>query len=157
MHHANEETGNAEVDGSHEKYKAHLVAKGFKQLLWHRLHEGFSLVIEYVTLSVVIALTMYFVGTLDQPDVVSDFRVERNERTSICTAPKGVEVGGDVDRFEMVKEIYRLSQASRTWNKTFHEFVCAIRAQVSNFDRCCYLEISSGKFALLLVYVDDVL
>ena len=56
-----------------------------------------------------------------------------------------------------MKAIYGLKQASRVWNETFHEFVCSIGFQVSDFDPCLYLKITSGECVLLLVYVDGVL
>ena len=56
-----------------------------------------------------------------------------------------------------MKAIYGLKQASRVWNETFDEFVCAIGFQASSLDPCLYIRIVEGQCVLLLVYVDDVL
>ena len=63
----------------------------------------------------------------------------------------------DFDCLELVKAIYGLKQASRVWNETFDEFVCANGFQVSAFDPCLYIKIMDGHCVLVLVYVDDVL
>ena len=64
---------------------------------------------------------------------------------------------GSFDCLELVKAIYGLKQASRVWNETFDEFVCAIGFQASSLDPCLYITIVEGQCVLLLVYVDDVL
>uniref|UniRef100_A0AAV1TXN3 Reverse transcriptase Ty1/copia-type domain-containing protein n=1 Tax=Peronospora matthiolae TaxID=2874970 RepID=A0AAV1TXN3_9STRA len=119
------------ADGSIEKYKARLVAKGFKQKYGIDYTETFSSVV--------------------------NFSIRRNEEHVFCAIPEVVEVDEDFDCFELVKAIYGLKLASRVWNETFHEFVCSIGFQVSDFDPCLYLKITSGECVLLLVYVDDVL
>ena len=61
------------------------------------------------------------------------------------------------DCLELVKAIYGLKQASRVWNETFDEFVCAIGFQASSVDPCLNITIVEGQCVLLmLVYVDDV-
>uniref|UniRef100_A0AAV1UVS3 Reverse transcriptase Ty1/copia-type domain-containing protein n=1 Tax=Peronospora matthiolae TaxID=2874970 RepID=A0AAV1UVS3_9STRA len=145
------------ADGSIEKYKARLVAKGFKQKYGIDYTETFSPVVKYVTLRMVVAITKYFGWTLDQLDVVTAFLYGEMKEKVFCAIPEGVEVDEDFDCFELVKAIYGLKQASRVWNETFHEFVCYIGFQVSDFDPCLYLKITSGECVLLLVYVDDVL
>uniref|UniRef100_A0AAV1U5J2 Reverse transcriptase Ty1/copia-type domain-containing protein n=1 Tax=Peronospora matthiolae TaxID=2874970 RepID=A0AAV1U5J2_9STRA len=145
------------ADGSIEKCKARLVAKGFKQKYGIDYTETFSPVVKYVTLRMVVAITKYFDWTLDQLDVVTAFLYGEMKEKVFCAIPEGVEVDEGFDCFELVKAIYGLKQVSRVWNETFHEFVCSIGFQVSDFDPCLYLKITSGECVLLLVYVNDVL
>uniref|UniRef100_A0AAV1U9V9 Reverse transcriptase Ty1/copia-type domain-containing protein n=1 Tax=Peronospora matthiolae TaxID=2874970 RepID=A0AAV1U9V9_9STRA len=145
------------ADGSIEKYKARLVAKGFKQKYGIDYTETFSPVVKYVTLRMVVSITKYFGWTLEQLDVVTAFLYGEIKEKVLCAIPEGVEVDEDFDCFELVKAIYGLKQTSRVWNETFHEFVCSIGFQVSDFDPCLYVKITSGECVLLLVYVDDVL
>uniref|UniRef100_A0AAV1VMW6 Reverse transcriptase Ty1/copia-type domain-containing protein n=1 Tax=Peronospora matthiolae TaxID=2874970 RepID=A0AAV1VMW6_9STRA len=74
-----------------------------------------------------------------------------------CVIPEGVELEDSFDCLELVKAFYGLKQASRVWNETFDEFVCAIGFQASSLDPCLYIRIVGGQCVLLLVYVDDVL
>uniref|UniRef100_A0AAV1VJB1 Reverse transcriptase Ty1/copia-type domain-containing protein n=1 Tax=Peronospora matthiolae TaxID=2874970 RepID=A0AAV1VJB1_9STRA len=105
----------------------------------------------------VVAITKYFDWTLDLLDVVTALLCGEMKEKVFCAIPEGVEVDEDFDCFELLKAIYGLKQASRARNETFHEFVCSIGFQVSDFDPCLYLKITSGECVLLLVYVDDVL
>uniref|UniRef100_A0AAV1VBL0 Reverse transcriptase Ty1/copia-type domain-containing protein n=1 Tax=Peronospora matthiolae TaxID=2874970 RepID=A0AAV1VBL0_9STRA len=145
------------ADGAIEKYKARLVAKGFKQQYGIDYTETFSPVVKYVTLRMVVAITKYFDWTLDQLDVVTAFLYGEMKEKVFCAIPEGVEVDEDFDCFELVKAIYGLKQASRVWNETFYEFVCSSGFQVSDFDPCLYLKITSGECVLLLVYVLTVI
>ena len=65
------------ADGSIDKYKTRLVAKGFKQKYGIDYTETFSPVVKYVTLRMVIAITKYFGWTLDQLDVVTAFLYDK--------------------------------------------------------------------------------
>uniref|UniRef100_A0AAV1TCD4 Reverse transcriptase Ty1/copia-type domain-containing protein n=1 Tax=Peronospora matthiolae TaxID=2874970 RepID=A0AAV1TCD4_9STRA len=135
------------VDGPDQ---ARLVAKGFKQKYGIDYTETFSTVVKYVTLRMVVAITKYFDWTLDLLDVVTALLCGEMKEKVFCAIPEGVEVDEDFDCFELEKAIYGLKQASRVWNETFHEFVCSIGFQVSHFDLCLYLKITSGECVLLL-------
>ena len=113
--------------------------------------------VKYVTLRMVIAITKYLEWTLDQLDVATAFLYGEMKEKMYCAIPEGVDVDEDFDCFELVKAIYGLKRASRVWNETFHEFVCSIEFQVSDFDPCLYFKTTSGQCVLRLVYVDDVL
>uniref|UniRef100_A0AAV1VCX2 Reverse transcriptase Ty1/copia-type domain-containing protein n=1 Tax=Peronospora matthiolae TaxID=2874970 RepID=A0AAV1VCX2_9STRA len=145
------------ADGSVEKYKARLVANGFKQKYGIDYTETFSPVVKYVTLRMVIAITKYFDWLLDQLDVVTAFLYGVMKEKMYCVISEGVEMDGEFDCLELVKAIYGLKQASRVWNDTFYEFVCYIGFKVSAFDPCLYIKVVDGHCVLVLVYVDDVL
>uniref|UniRef100_A0AAV1TFB6 Reverse transcriptase Ty1/copia-type domain-containing protein n=1 Tax=Peronospora matthiolae TaxID=2874970 RepID=A0AAV1TFB6_9STRA len=114
------------ADGSIDKYKARLVAKGFNQQYGMDYTETFSPVVKYVTTHMVIAVAKYFEWTIDQIDVVTAFLYGVMKEQVFCVIPEGVELEGSFDCLELVKAIYGLKQASRVWNETFDEFVCAM-------------------------------
>ena len=87
------------VDGSIEKYKAQLVAKGFKQKQGIDYTETFSPVDKYATLRMVIAITKYFDWSLDQLDVVTAFLYGEMKEKVFCAIPEGVDIDKDFDCF----------------------------------------------------------
>ena len=93
----------------------------------------------------VIAVTKYFGRTIDQLDVVTAFLYGIMKEQVFCVIPEGVELEGSFDCLELVKAIYGLKQASRVWNETFDEFVCAIGFQASSLDPCLYITIVEGQ------------
>ena len=145
------------ADGSIEKYKTRLVAKGFRQKYGIDYTETFSPVVIYVTLRMVIAIAKHFGWPLDQLDVVTAFLYGVMKEKVFCAVPEGVKMDGDFDCLELIKAIYGLKQASRVWNETFDEFIRSIGFQVSGFDPCLYIMTSEGHCLFVLVYVDDVL
>uniref|UniRef100_A0AAV1VJC0 Reverse transcriptase Ty1/copia-type domain-containing protein n=1 Tax=Peronospora matthiolae TaxID=2874970 RepID=A0AAV1VJC0_9STRA len=127
------------ADGSIEKYKVRLVAKGFRQKYGIDCTETFSPVVKYVTLRIVIAIFKHFGWPIDQLDVVTAFLYGVMKEQVFCVIPEGVELDSTFDCLELVKSIYGLKQASRVWNETFDEYT------------------SDGHCVFILVYVDDVL
>uniref|UniRef100_A0AAV1UAA0 Integrase catalytic domain-containing protein n=1 Tax=Peronospora matthiolae TaxID=2874970 RepID=A0AAV1UAA0_9STRA len=111
------------ADGSIDKYKTRLVAKGFKQQNGMDYAEKFSPVVKYVTLRMVIAVAKYFGWTIDQLGVVTGFLCGVMKEQVFCVIPEGVELESSFDCLELVKVIYGLKQASRVWNETFDECV----------------------------------
>uniref|UniRef100_A0AAV1TKX7 Reverse transcriptase Ty1/copia-type domain-containing protein n=1 Tax=Peronospora matthiolae TaxID=2874970 RepID=A0AAV1TKX7_9STRA len=96
------------ADGSIDKHKARLMAKGFKQQYGIDYTETFSPVVKYVTLRMVIAVAKYFGWTIDQLDVVTAFLYGVMKEQAFCVMPEGVELEGPFDCLELVKAIYEL-------------------------------------------------
>jgi len=55
------------------------------------------------------------------------------------------------------KSIYRLKQASRSWNIHFDEVVKEFDFIKNEEDACVYKKESGSSFAFLIMYVDDIL
>ena len=122
------------ADGSIDKYKVRLGAKGFKQKYGVDHTETFSPVVKYVTLRIVIALTKYFNWPLDQRDVITPFLYGVMKEVVYCDVSEGVNFGDGFNNYKLVKAIYGLKQASRAWSETFNDFVCSIGFQVVDSD-----------------------
>ena len=145
------------ADGTIDKYKARLVARGFKQKFGIDYLETFAPVFKYSTLRLVIAIAKLLGWSLEQLDVVTAFLYGKMKELVYIRIPEGMVLDGDFDCLELLKSIYGLKQASRVWNTTFDEFVRSIGFQVSEFDPCLYIKCINGECILLLVYVDDVI
>lgn len=145
------------ADGSIAKYKARLVARGFKQKYGIDYTETFAPVFKYATLRIVIALAKLFGWPVEQLDVVTAFLYGSMKELVFIQIPEGMELNGNFDCLKLLKSIYGLKQASRVWNETFDEFVRSIDFEVSKFDPCLYIKHRDDQCTLLLVYVDDVI
>ena len=75
--------------------------------------------------------------------------------------PEGFVVPGKEDQVcRLLKSIYGLKQASRTWNQKFQAFILQFGVTQSEADPCVYFRHQrKGKedeeFTALLIYVDD--
>ena len=145
------------ADGTVNKYKARLVARGFKQKYGIDYTETFAPVFKFVTLRMVVGLATFLGWPIELLDVVTAFLYGKMKETVFIHIPEGMTVGDDSNCLQLLKSIYGLKQASRVWNETFDEFVCSIGFEVSKFDPCRYIKCIDGHCVLLLVYVDDVL
>jgi len=55
------------------------------------------------------------------------------------------------------KLIYGLKQASRQWYRKFDDVVTSLDFKENIVYKCIYLKLSSSKFIILVLYVDDIL
>ena len=68
-----------------------------------------------------------------------------------------VEESQEAKVFELLKSIYELKQASRSWNIRFNETVKSFGLEQSIDEPCVYKLIHEGKVVFLVPYVDDIL
>ena len=82
------------ADGSINRYKAGLIAKGFHQVHGFDFHETFSPMVKPVTIRVVLTLALSQGWDLFQLDVNNAFLNGLLEETVYMTQPAGFEVEG---------------------------------------------------------------
>lgn len=71
--------------------------------------------------------------------------------------PPGYEREGKLDLVCLLKKsIYRLKQATRSWNEVIHGALIKDGFIQSNADPCMYSAKRSGKWCFVLIYVDDL-
>ena len=58
---------------------------------------------------------------------------------------------------KLLKSIYGLKQASRSWNLHFDECIKKYGFTKSEFEPCVYIEFSGSVVTFLVLYVDDIL
>ena len=142
-------------DGSIERRKARLVARGFCQTKGVDYFETFAPVVRYETVRTVIALIAAKDLEVAQFDVKTAFLNGSLDEIIHMEQPKGFEDGSDrVCRLK--KGLYGLKQSPRNWNTRFNEFVRRLGFKQSDSDPCLYVKNNEeGDFMVLCLYVDD--
>lgn len=103
-------------DGSIQKHKARLVARGFTQKPGIDFFETFALVARLETIRTLIALAAQKNWLIYQLDVKSAFLNGVLEEEVNVEQPQGFLVEGGEDKvYKLKKALYGLKQAPRTW------------------------------------------
>ena len=144
--------------GNLERYKARLVAKGFTQKDGIDYTETFSPVSKKDSLRIVLALVAHYDLELHQMDVKTAFLNGELEEEIYMDQPEGfVATGTENLVCRLRKSIYGLKQASRQWYIKFNDTILSYGFVEIIVDRCIYMKVSGSKFAILVLYVDDIL
>lgn len=144
------------VDGSIERYKARLVARGFSQRAGLDCKETFSPVVRLDSIRLILAIAAQEDLELVHFDVRTAFLHGLVEEEIYMLQPEGYEVDGDVV-CKLVKSLYGLKQASRAWNTCFVKFLKKFDLIPLQKDSCILVRKSSmDKVTLMIaIYVDD--
>ena len=144
-------------DGTFDRYKARLVARGFRQRLGLDYGETYAPVGRYATARVLLAVGCSMDWEIHVMDVSNAFLYGDIEEDIYVEQPEGYNDGtGRVCK--MRRALYGLKQSPRQWNKRLHEQLLGLGFHSSAFDPALYLRYSPrGGVTFLLVYVDDIL
>ena len=145
-------------DGSIERYKARLVARGFSQQDGLDYDETFSPVAKTITVRVLIAFAASKCWRLWQMDVKNAFLHGEIDRDISMEQPGGFESKRHQDHvYKLKKAFYGLKQAPRTWYGKIVEFLVQSELSVAPADSSLFVKFQEGKLAIVLVYVDDLI
>jgi hypothetical protein len=143
-------------DGSVERYKARLVARGFQQSQGRDYDETFAPVAHMTTVRTMIAVAATRSWKIHQMDVKNAFLHGNLNEEVYMKPPPGVEVpSGSVCRLR--RALYGLKQAPRAWFERFASAIMAAGFSPSNHDPALFVHQSTQGRTLLLLYVDDML
>jgi len=151
------------ADGSIDRYKARLVARGFQQQEGIDYEETFAPVAKFTTIRTVLALAAAEQLEVHQMDVKTAFLNGDLEEEVFLAPPDGVTgavsaTAGKVWRLK--KALYGLKQAPRMWNIKLHEFLTGIGFLRTESDHSLYVrgtDPSGPDYCILVAYVDDLL
>lgn len=143
-------------DGTIDRYKARLVARGFSQIPGIDFDEKFSPVVKMTTIRCLIAIAAARSWHLHQLDVNNAFLHGDLHEEVYMKAPDGFP-NPHHRVCKLKKSIYGLKQASRQW---FAKLTGALLSQgfsQSKNDYSMFIHRQDKDLTILIVYVDDLL
>jgi hypothetical protein len=143
-------------NGSIERYKARLVARGFQQTQRLDYDEAFAPVAHMTTVRTLIAVAASSSWTISQMDVKNAF-LNGDLHEEVYMHPLlGVNTPlGHVCRLR--RALYGLKQAPRAWFERFISVITAVGFSYNEHDSALFVHVSPKGRTLLLLYVDDML
>ncbi|XP_073137802.1 uncharacterized protein [Henckelia pumila] len=143
-------------NGTIERYKARLIAKGFTQREGIDYHETFAPVAKLTTFRCMLALGAIHDWKLHQMDVQNVFLHGDLTEEVYMRLPPGLHRQGESLVCRLHKSLYGLKEASREW---FHKFLSAITTfgfKQSQADHYLFTKVCENSFTAILLYVDDM-
>ena len=144
-------------DGTIDRYKAKLVAKGYKQEEGFDYQETFSLVIKITTVRLLLSLAVTKNWYIHQMDVSNAFLHANLIETIFMSQPPGFK-----DKIfpsyvcQLHKSLYGLKQAPRELFKRLSSFLHSLNFQGSSTDTSLFF-VTMITPLYILIYVDDIL
>lgn len=146
------------ADGSIDRYKARLVARGFSQKYGEDYEETFSPVAKMTSIRTVLALAASSRWKLWQLDVKNAFLYGELDRPIYMEQPPGFE---KKDGHQLVcrlkKALYGLKQAPRAWYGKIAEYLQFCGYTASESDSSLFIKKHQGQMVVVLLYVDDII
>jgi hypothetical protein len=141
------------------KFKARIVAKGFRQEYGVDFDEVFSPFVKMTTLRFLLGVVAIEDLELLQLDVKTAFLHGDLNEEIYMEQPQGfVSPGREHLLCRLRKSLYGLKQAPRQWYRKFDDFVQSIGFLRSDEDHCFYSkDAPDGSPVFLILYVDDML
>lgn len=150
------------ADGTTERQKSRLVAKGYTQEEGVQYQDTFSPVAKMATLKIILSLAPKLKWSLTQLDISNAFLNGDLEEEIYMKLPPGYAelTGEEVSPTvfcRLHKSIYGLKQASRQWFIKFSTTLTGFGFRTCFGDHTMFVKEDVKGFLVVLVYVDDIL
>lgn len=141
-------------NGSVDRFKARLVARGFSQVFGIDYKETFSPVVKYSSIRMILAVSACEKLKLRQFDIKTAFLNGDLNEDIYMEQPEGFDdSSGRVCLLN--RSLYGLKQASRCWNQKFSLFLKKFNLVPSDYDSCVFMNSNSEHRIILAIYIDD--
>lgn len=145
-------------DGSIQRYKARLIAKGFLQTSKVDFSETYSPVVKAATVGVVLTLAVHYGWDIKQLDVNNAFLNGFLEETVYMQQPEGfIDSSHPHHVSRLRRALYGLKQAPRAWFNRLRKALLSWGFVNSKSDLSLFIYKKNDVLLLLLVYADDIL
>ena len=146
------------VDGSIERFKVRLVAKGYTQIYGIDYTKTFAPMTKINTVRVLLSLAANLDWPLQQFDVKNAFLHGKLFEEVHMNLPLGCMVSEKQCQkvCKLKKSLYGLKQSLRAWFGRFTKSMRAFGYRQSNSDHTLFLKKQHDKIMTLIVYVDDM-
>eukprot|EP00253_Pinus_taeda_P036060 PITA_36060 len=146
------------ADGTLDKYKARLVARGFSQKEGIDYEETFAPTAKMSTIRLVLALATQFKWKVHQIDVKSAFLNGDLQEEVYMTQPPGFKIAGQEQKVRrLAKALYGLKQAPGAWYMKIDQYLTDHGFQQSPSDANLYIKHTGDDILFVVVYVDDLI
>ena len=144
------------TNGTIERYKARLVARGFSQVHGVDYEETFAPVAKFKSIRVVLAIASILKYTVHQMDVKTAFLNGDLNEDIYMNVPEGLNVRpGLVCKLQ--KSLYGLKQSPRAWYEKLNSYLVSIQFKRCKSDNAIYTLDKGSSRVIMVVYVDDLL
>ena len=141
------------VDGTLERFKARLVARGFSQAYGIDYTETFAPTVRMATLRSFLAIVACEDLECIHIDIKNAFTESELKEELWMKSPQGVKVKKG-HALQLLRSLYGLKQAARDWNLLMKKELIGWGFQQSKADPCLFVHVERG--IRLLLYVDDI-
>ena len=146
-------------DGSLDRYKARLVARGYTQTYGIDYQETFAPVAKMNTIRILISLAVNLDWPLNQYDIKNAFlHGDLKEEVYMEFPPgyEGITTKGKVCKLR--KALYGLKQSPRAWFGRFSQALKTLGYHQCNGEHTLFFKgAQQGLITILIVYVDDII
>ena len=141
-----------------ESFKAKLVAKGYTQKEGVNYEETFSPLAMLKSIHILLSIVSCLNYEIWQIDVKTTFLNGYLEESIYMMQPEGFMAKGQQQKVcKLLRSIYGLKQASRSWNLRFDETIKTYGFEQNVDEPCVYMYIKEKNVVFLVLYVDDIL
>ncbi|CAG8631360.1 2345_t:CDS:1, partial [Acaulospora colombiana] len=147
-------------DGSTERYKGRIVAKGYLQREGIDYSDTFAPTTSLAAMRVVLAIAAREDMEIESIDVSTAYLNGEIDAEVYMDVPEGLQIGGTEGdpstKLKLAKGLYGIKQAGRLWNRKLRSILDTLGFSCTDADHSVYIYQRNGTRIILPAYVDDL-